>query len=126
MSWGLLVVEDDTDIREELTSIFAARGYRAFAAGNGREALVLAENTGMRPALILLDLAMPEMDGMEFLEKQAATPLLADVPVVVMTAFTTTGRTFPSNVKAVLEKPLALQHLLKVIQDVLNAPATRH
>jgi CheY-like chemotaxis protein len=66
------------------------------------------------------------MDGMEFLEKQAATPLLADVPVVVMTAFTTTGRRFPSNVKAVLEKPLALQHLLKVIQDVLNAPATRH
>ena len=126
MSWGLLVVEDDADIREELANIFAARGYRAYAAGNGREALVLTESAGMRPALILLDLAMPEMDGMEFLARQATTPLLADVPVVVMTAFPTAGRKFPDNVKAVLEKPLALRRLLEVIQDVLNAPAARH
>lgn len=121
MSWGLLVVEDDADIRDELANIFAARGYRAFAAGNGKEALALSEEQGMRPALILLDLAMPEMDGMEFLRQQARTPLLADVPVVVMTAYQLGERTFPSNVKAVLEKPLALARLLEVIQDVLNA-----
>lgn len=124
MSWGLLVVEDDPDIRDELSSIFAARGFRAYSAGNGKEALALAE-AGVRPAVILLDLAMPEMDGMEFLERQAETPMLAGVPVVVMTAFQRARRSFPSNVKAVLEKPLALRELIQIVQDVVSAPAPR-
>ena len=59
-------------------------GYRTVTATNGREALARARET--RPRLILLDLMMPIMDGVQFRLAQAADPSIADIPVVIASA----------------------------------------
>jgi CheY-like chemotaxis protein len=81
----ILVVDDDPDIREAFLDVLGDAGYTVRAAGSGIEALeVLAR--GELPALILLDLMMPGMDGFAFRAAQAADPRLATVPVVIVSA----------------------------------------
>jgi CheY-like chemotaxis protein len=122
VSWALLIVEDDADIREELAGILAARGFHVLGAANGVDALDVARNQGIKPSLILLDLVMPVMDGVEFLERQHDVALLADVPVIVITAQATrVPRELPTTVCAVIEKPLPLAQLIHSIQDVCGA-----
>jgi DNA-binding response OmpR family regulator len=80
----LLLVEDDDDIRDTLAEILTQEGYAVLGARDGREALDLAAR--MPPRLILLDLRMPVMDGVEFRQCQLRDPQLFDVPVIVLTA----------------------------------------
>lgn len=86
MSGGpILVVEDDSDIRETLQQVLELEGYRVATAANGHEGLAALE-TGERPSLILLDLMMPVMSGAEMLDHLRTDERLADIPVVVVTA----------------------------------------
>jgi CheY-like chemotaxis protein len=117
MSWRILVVEDDPDIREALELALHARGYRVSTAVHGQAAIEACQREGARPAVILLDLMMPVMDGYELLERQAAEPLLADVPVIVSSAQRPIA-SFPSTVRAVLGKPTPLPRLLETIRAV--------
>ena len=82
---SILVVEDDLPTREVLCQSLTGMGYSAHEAINGRDGLDwLAGNPA--PGLILLDLMMPEMDGFEFLRELRKRPVLANVPVIVVTA----------------------------------------
>jgi PAS domain S-box-containing protein len=84
MGGGVLVVEDDVAAREVLCRLVEAEGHRARGAGNGRVALErLAEEV---PALLLLDLMMPEMDGFELVEELRRHERYRNIPVVVVTA----------------------------------------
>jgi two-component system OmpR family response regulator len=112
---NLLIVEDDTDITETLCQIFADRGFDARCAPNGQDAISLANNHGFRPDAILLDLVMPVMDGLEFLEVRGAEPLLADVPVVVMSAQLDRLGGYRHSVFAALAKPIDLKRLLETV-----------
>jgi len=81
----ILIVDDDADVREVVSATVKAAGLTPAQAANGREALGwLASNKA--PALILLDLMMPEVDGFEFLEKARDIESLNEVPIVVLTA----------------------------------------
>jgi CheY-like chemotaxis protein len=81
----LLLIEDDPGLRHFLTIFLEGRGYRVRGVPNGRAALeALADGT--RPDLILLDLMMLEMTGMEFREQQRQDPNLAAIPVIVLSA----------------------------------------
>ena len=80
----LLVVEDEPANAEWLRKLLERRGWLVVHAANGHEAL--AEIAHVRPSLILLDLMMPEMDGLQFLERLRLNPLAASIPVVVLTA----------------------------------------
>ncbi|MBS0533300.1 MAG: response regulator [Proteobacteria bacterium] len=81
----ILIVDDDADVREVVSSTVRAAGLTPAQAANGREALGwLAGNKA--PSLILLDLMMPEVDGFEFLEKAREFESLNEVPIVVLTA----------------------------------------
>lgn len=82
---GVLVVEDDFDIRGVIRIALEAEGYTVATAENGREALDYLKAVGL-PRLILLDLMMPVMDGWEFRAAQQADPAWASVPVVVISA----------------------------------------
>jgi PAS domain S-box-containing protein len=81
----VLIVDDDAEVRDVVRTTVQGAGMRAAEAVNGRAALDWLHAHPL-PALILLDLMMPEMDGFEFLERVRADEELRDVPVVVLTA----------------------------------------
>ena len=81
----LLVVDDDADSREALSRILRRRGYRVTSVPNGRDALAVLTNSG--PDLIVLDLRMPQMDGMMFLDVVRSYLRLQHIPVLLLTAY---------------------------------------
>lgn len=83
---AILIVDDDDDMRTIAVELLAITGHPIVAAKNGHEALRLLRES--RPALVLLDLMMPVMDGWTFraAQQQLADPELATVPVVLLTA----------------------------------------
>ena len=94
---GVLVVDDDADLRALLRTSLERNGLQVVEAANGREAL--AEVDRRVPGLVLLDLTMPVMDGFTFLRALRARPDGRDVPVVVLTA-----RDVSATEKACLER----------------------
>jgi CheY-like chemotaxis protein len=121
MPWEILIIEDDDDIREALATVLNARGCRTFAAKDGRDALELIRRRGWRPALILLDLMMPVMDGQQFLESQAGDPCLDGIPVVLVTAQPSDHVRRFAAVRGVVPKPLELPALLEIIHEVCQS-----
>jgi adenylate cyclase len=79
----ILVVDDETLARDALARLLEHEGFTTLRARNGREAWAMMYHD--RPDLILLDLMMPEMDGVTFLSMVRRDPLKRDVPVVVLT-----------------------------------------
>jgi len=80
---NLLIVDDDEEAREALARLLKESGWESSFAANGIEALDILKKT--RPAAIVLDLMMPEMDGFEFLKNIQKDPQLNSIPVIVMT-----------------------------------------
>jgi CheY-like chemotaxis protein len=113
MTTGVMVVDDDTDIRETLTELLVEEGYAVSAFGNGHLALE-ALRAGQRPGVILLDLMMPVMDGWEFRRAQLADPALDEIPVVLITAVGT-QRIRSEEFSQVLRKPLRLDRVLDAV-----------
>jgi CheY-like chemotaxis protein len=114
----ILVVEDLDDHRELLTQVLLDLGYAVTSAVNGRAALELIRD-GLRPALVLLDLLMPVMDGAKFLVdlRAHADPHLAGIPVVLMTADPgeVSGRIGAAHPDLILAKPFGLKDLRRVV-----------
>jgi len=104
-SGHLLVVEDDADMQALWMRNLSKDGYSVETATNGRDAL--AKVAAKRPAAILLDLMMPEMDGFEFLARLRSTADGAGIPVIVVTAkqLTASDTAFlKDRVQAVMQK----------------------
>jgi CheY-like chemotaxis protein len=111
----VLVVEDHALSRESLIDILEAEGYRVVSAVNGQEALDLLRR-GLRPCVILLDLAMPVMDGAAFCKEQQREPALAAIPVVVMTGVQDSPQqAFEIAAGHYFLKPYSVQDLLDTI-----------
>jgi PAS domain S-box-containing protein len=83
-SSSVLIVDDQPGAREVLRGLLTGQGYDLAFAGSGEEALAKAAE--LIPDLILLDVMMPDMDGFEVCEQLRADPLLAEVPVIMVTA----------------------------------------
>lgn len=81
----VLIVEDEVDASEAMSEWLADEGFKSLQARHGQEALEIL-HTGRRPGLILLDIRMPVMDGIEFLRQISMEPDLADIPVTIVTA----------------------------------------
>jgi len=114
-SRAVLVVDDDRDIRETLQEVLELEGYEVATARNGLEAL--ARMRAARPALVLLDLFMPVMDGIEFRRRQLEEVELSDVPVVVVSAAAgIEERIAALGVTGHLEKPLRIERLFEVVE----------
>ena len=86
----ILVVEDNDLNREMMCTLIEDR-YNVLAAGNGQEALKVLRESHKKVVLILLDIIMPVMDGIEFLKVLRKDPLLSEIPVIVTTESTATG-----------------------------------
>ncbi len=116
----ILVVEDDDDIREAVIDVFADGGYRARGVENGRAALAALRDGSPRPAVILLDLMMPIMDGPTFRAAQLADDDLRELPVVVMTASAQIHETAEQlGAVSFLKKPVPLSELIAVAKRYL-------
>jgi CheY-like chemotaxis protein len=110
----VLIVEDDEDLREMMAQLLSLEGYRTATVANGREALEYLHEAS-RPQVILLDLMMPVMDGWEFRRQQQADPILAPVPVIVLSALDQ-GRASNLEANAFLKKPLDFDRLLSLVR----------
>lgn len=114
----ILIVEDAADIRFLLKSLFETEGFAVDQAANGQEALDVLHSADPLPALILLDLMMPVMDGYEFRIKQEAEPRLAGIPVVVMTADgDISARRSSIRAREYLKKPVDINRLLSIARS---------
>jgi CheY-like chemotaxis protein len=110
----ILLVEDDAAIRDAVAECLETEGYRVQAAGDGAEALTWLAR-GEQPALIVLDLVMPVMNGAELLAQVRADPALERVPTLLMTAAIVSGATPLPEADATLVKPFDLDQLLGAI-----------
>ncbi len=123
----ILIVEDDRDLREALSEILRDEGYVVAGAAHGREALQLLRGDFHRPALILLDLTMPVMNGWQFREHQRRDPGLSGIPVIVLSAGDHLAEQMESlEIQEYVRKPIDLVHLLATIERHLSptAPAS--
>jgi signal transduction histidine kinase len=114
----LLVVEDDGDIRESLISILEREGFVVSAAADGREALARLREASVD--LVLLDLMMPVMDGWQFRLAQKRDPVLAQIPVLAISA-DAGPKAAAIDAAAYLPKPFDYDVLLATIRRVLVA-----
>jgi CheY-like chemotaxis protein len=114
----ILIVEDDRDIRENLRELFEIMGYAVFLAANGKEALDLLRSGTLNPGVILLDLAMPIMDGKTFLAELEQDGKVSKPPVVVMTA----SPDRPLNqIAGFIKKPYDIHQVLAVAARYCSA-----
>ncbi|MBA2403980.1 MAG: response regulator [Bdellovibrionales bacterium] len=86
MNETILLIEDNHDIRVTIRQALEDSGHCLFSVANGRDALTLLDKI-VQPKLILLDLRMPIMNGIEFLRHKEADPKLADIPVIIVSGF---------------------------------------
>ena len=101
----VLVVDDEPDIRETLREAVEMAGCTAILAANGEDALKLM--TSRRPCMVIVDLMMPVMTGLELLQAMQQVPALADLPVVISTS---APRRAPPGLP-ILPKPIDLSAL---------------
>jgi CheY-like chemotaxis protein len=118
----ILIVEDDSDVREEIELALDHVGYRILTAGHGGEALAILRREPIRPSLILLDWMMPVMDGMSFLGHTASDPRYASIPVVVVSAVARMARIPTLCVAAVVAKPVRLRALVDIVDRICGVP----
>lgn len=115
----ILVVDDDPRVRESLSELLDEKGYSVLQAENGRKALEVLKEVPRTPCMVVLDLAMPVLDGHEFLKRRAEDPVLRDIPVVVVS-----GNSRPptplKDIEAYLEKPVQADRLLEIIRKTCD------
>ncbi|MBI4511703.1 MAG: response regulator [Deltaproteobacteria bacterium] len=119
---SILVVEDDPDISETIQDLLEQEGYSVTTAANGKEGL---EKLGHmeRPCLILLDLMMPVMNGLEFLAARGENDVIATIPVVVLTAYGQMASQVPtSEVAGIVKKPVELESLINSVRTFCGPP----
>jgi len=113
----VLIAEDEPDEREALSAWLADEGFATFQVRNGKEALDLLQ-AGRRPALILLDIKMPVMDGREFLRRMAEEEGIAEIPVAILTASATMAEVpFRKKDAGFFLKPVDHERLLRTVQS---------
>jgi two-component system, chemotaxis family, chemotaxis protein CheY len=115
---NVLIVDDDADIRDAFQEVLEMEGYDAVACANGQEALKHLRQAAPRPALILLDLMMPEMNGAEFLvELKRSLPEAGKIPIVILSAVGERAQ-IPEGLPFI-RKPIDLDTLLSTIKKHL-------
>ena len=115
MRQDVLVADDDEAIRMAIAEVLHENGFGVSLARDGEEALSMLER-GTRPAVVILDLMMPGVTGWQVLDAMERRRDLADIPVIVVTAFNTTPG-LPSGCR-VLHKPFEREVLLAEVRDL--------
>ncbi len=117
----IVIVDDEFGLADVLTATLSDVGFRVLSAANGKQGLeVMAEHP---PDLVLLDYMMPLLDGAGVLKAMRATPTLAAVPVIMMSAVPeSVVRARCQGYVAFLRKPFDFQALLDAVERVTAGP----
>jgi two-component system, cell cycle response regulator DivK len=118
----ILVVDDDDDLRFLMAKILRDEGYSVSEAASAREADEVA--LSQTPDLVLMDIGMPEEDGLSALWRIREHPELAQVPVVIVSAYDSydlRAEAAAEGCKAYLTKPLDPDSLTSVVGEILGS-----
>jgi two-component system, cell cycle response regulator DivK len=115
----ILVVDDFEELRKTLRMWLEKRGYKVVEAGNGERAIEVARSE--HPALILMDIGMPERSGLSATYKIREDPDLRDIPIIAVTAFGAELRADALKAGCVecLAKPINTDELHKLLSTLL-------
>lgn len=117
----VLVVEDDDLNRHLFSELLAAEGFAVDSVGSGAGALAKVREA--RPAIVLLDVQLPDMSGIEVLRALRADPATASLPVVAVTAYSGPGdaeRLTQAGATAYIAKPVPIMRLLALLRETLG------
>jgi two-component system chemotaxis response regulator CheY len=116
----ILVVEDTLDTRQMLHHYLKAEGYDVVTASDGREGLYMANSE--KPDLIITDINMPEIDGIELIKKLRTQPEFKDLPIIALTAYGIDERddTIRAGASRAADKPTDLDGLVSDIEEMLK------
>ena len=117
----ILVVDDAADNLAMISLALQQQSYKVVTAANGEDAIKVAEQT--QPNLILMDINLPELDGLGATRRILENEALRDVPVVVVTAFGTEGfqrAAYDAGASGYLTKPIDLDRMNLLIARLLS------
>jgi DNA-binding NtrC family response regulator len=123
---AVLIVDDEKNLRDGLSEAVRDLGYRSLVAASGREALTVAEAN--KPDAVLLDLRMPDMDGLQVLTRLRAAADGANVPVAIITAYATAANTIEAMRLGAfdhLTKPIGREDLASLLARMIRSGATK-
>jgi two-component system, cell cycle response regulator DivK len=121
----VLIVEDNPRNLKLVRDVLGFAGYRTLEASTAEKGLALA--AAQRPDVILMDVQLPGMDGVEALGRLRADPMTAGIPVAAVTAFAMKAdrqRFLAAGFDGYLEKPLSVRELPGQVADILAGAST--
>jgi CheY-like chemotaxis protein len=118
----ILVADDDDDVRELVVFRLERAGYQVVTASDGQEAVEVALERP--PDVCVIDVMMPKLDGYEVTERLRASPGLAEVPIMLLTASVqeaAVNRGFEAGASDYIKKPFSPHELVERIAAALNS-----
>jgi CheY-like chemotaxis protein len=115
----VLVVDDESVIREILSDLLASDGHLVDTAADGSEALEMIH--GWRPDVVLLDMMMPEVGAWDFLARYNADSMCRGLPVAILSTTATAGGALEeAGVSAVISNPFDVEDLLETVHELVS------
>ena len=116
----VLVIDDDADIRTAIEDVLDGEGFATVGAADGQAALNVLADLPVRPAVIVLDLMMPIVDGWTFCKIRQGILTLMEIPVITISAACTTGTSAPLRVEGSIQKPFDAAVLIELVTRMVR------
>ncbi|MEE9584270.1 MAG: response regulator [Candidatus Brocadiales bacterium] len=116
-----LVIEDNADNMELITLILEQNGYKVLKAETGQQGFDVALEA--RPDFILLDIQLPDMDGLEVLRKIRSSEIDGDIPVIAVTSYAMVGdreKMMAAGCNGYIEKPIDPEKIIGQIREIIG------
>lgn len=123
----ILLADDNETSTTAVGEYLAAKGFAVVSARDGVEAIMRAEECG--PALMIMDVQMPHLDGLEAIRRLRSNPRIVDTPIIALTALAMAGdreRCLQAGANAYFSKPVSLKALLDAVEQLLAEATDRH
>ncbi len=121
----VLVIDDDADIRTAIQDLLDGEGFATIGSADGQAALHLLADLPVRPAVILLDLMMPIVDGWTFCKIRQGIVTLMEIPVITISAASTDGTSAPLRVDGSIKKPFDADALIEMVNQMVGRKSFR-
>lgn len=121
MTKRILIVEDNDLNLKLFRDLLGANGYETIETKEGLEAISLARN--IRPDLILMDIQLPEISGLDVTKKIKADESIRNIPIIAVTAFAMKDdeeKILRAGCEAYISKPISIQHFLETVRKFLE------